>query len=123
MHLSIHGRSEKEHCTQKRGVVSIKIPAGAVKSRQGAMTVEKLFSLLAYALVLSVVNAAMYKRYSDCEELPMVVFFTFIIILLIIMLALMIDMPLLAALGVASFIGLAAYYAVDEEKPRPPSRN
>jgi ABC-type branched-subunit amino acid transport system permease subunit len=87
------------------------------------MTVEKLFSLLAYALVLSVVNAAMYKRYSDCEELPMVVFFTFIIILLIIMLALMINMPLLAALGVASFFGLAAYYAIDEKEPHTPSQS
>ena len=75
------------------------------------MTVEIVFSLLTYMLFLLVINAVMYKRCRDCEELPMVVFFTYIAIFLTTILALMINMPLLAALGVASLIGLTIYYA------------
>jgi predicted neutral ceramidase superfamily lipid hydrolase len=75
------------------------------------MTVETLFSLLAFMLFLSVVHATIYRRCRYCEELPIVVFLTLIIISLITILVLMIDMPLIAALGVASLIGLTAYYA------------
>jgi hypothetical protein len=50
----------------------------------------------------------------------MVVFLTFIIISLIAILALMIGMPLIAALGAVSLIGLAAYYAADDPPNRSP---
>jgi uncharacterized membrane protein YoaK (UPF0700 family) len=73
------------------------------------MTVETLFSLLAYALFLSVAYAVIYKRHGDCEELLMIVFSMFIVIALITILALMIDMPLLVALGVASLVGLQLF--------------
>jgi ABC-type branched-subunit amino acid transport system permease subunit len=84
------------------------------------MTAETLSLLLAYMLLLSTVHAAIYKRCRDCEELLMVVFLTFIIISLIVILALMIGLPLIAALGAASLIGLAAYYAADDPPNRSP---
>ena len=87
------------------------------------MTVETLFSLLALMLFLSLVHATIYKRCRHCEDLPMVVFLTFTLISLITILALMIDMPLLAALGVASLIWLTAYYAIDDSaSPDAPTR-
>jgi hydrogenase/urease accessory protein HupE len=82
------------------------------------MTAEALFPLLVYMLLASAAVVVAYKHCESCEEAPMVVFSMFIVILLTILLALTARMPLLVALGLATIIGLIAYYAKDEPRSK-----
>jgi hypothetical protein len=83
------------------------------------MSFENLFLMLAYGLFLSVISAAAYKHCRGCDpaEVAINVFFMFMVILLIVMIAFLLNMKLLAALGIAAIFGLMAYYATVEEEP------
>jgi len=78
------------------------------------MTVE-LFPLLLVMFIASVANAALLKYCRSCD--PIAVFFSFAIIIVFIAFALVNNMTLFAALGVAAILGLMVYYAEGEEEP------
>lgn len=81
---------------------------------------DKVLAMLAFLVVISVIQAVAYSRCRSCDpfEMATALFLTFIVIIAVIIFALMYKILLLAALGGAAFVALAVYHAVEEYKSR-----
>jgi len=83
-------------------------------------TGDTLFWLLMLMLIVSVANASLFKHCRSCD--PMAAFFSFAVIIVLIAFALVIDMQLIALLGVVAILGLMVYYSTGEEESSDQSR-
>jgi hypothetical protein len=84
------------------------------------MIEDKLLAILAYLVIISVIQATAYISCKSCNpfEVLTTLFLTFILIIAVIIFALIYKILLLAALGGAAFVVLTVYSTAEEHKSR-----